>query len=111
MNRNHSAVIAVHAPIYDDVINNNQPVRAHEFRCVPIALNGPASRWPAVVIYWLVKVGRLAISTSVRDMFRLGSVKPVDLIVVLFNYGSGSTLQIKKLLDGRSHPAIHCRRM
>ncbi len=111
MNRNHSAVIAVHAPIYDGVINNNQPVRARVCPCVPVALNGLASRWPAVVVYWLVKVGRLAISTGVRDTFRLGSVKPVDLIVVLFNYGRRSTLHIKELLDGRSHPTIHCGRM
>ena len=108
MNRHHFAVIAIHAPIRNDVLNNNQPVRARVYHCVPVALNGPASRWPAVVVYWLVKIGWIATLARMVDSSRLGGIEPVNLIVVLFNHGRGGTLHIKKLFDGRSHPAIHC---
>ena len=108
MNGNHPAAVAVHAPIRNDIANNDQPVRARIGHCVPGALRDAASSWPAVFIYWLVKVGLLAMLARNRDTIRLGSVKPIDLMVFLCNYGRGSTLHIKELFDGRSDPAIHC---
>ena len=107
MNRHHSAAIADHVPIPDDVVNNRQPVPARIYHVVPGTLRGAASRWLAVVVYGLVKIGWLATFARIRDASRLISIEPVKLIVVLFNDGRGSTLHSKELFDGRSNPAIH----
>ena len=94
MNRHHSAAIANHVPLHDDVLNNSQPVPARVCHGVPGTLAGRASTWLAVFVYGLVKIGWPATFTRIRDCSRLECIEPVKTIVVLFDDGRGSTLQI-----------------
>ena len=111
MNCHHSAVVATHAPIRDDVLKHNQPVRARIGDRIPRALKRRTTSLSTVFVYRFVEVRWLATSSTMRDVLRLGSFKPVYLMATLFNDGCGGALHSDKLLDWRAYPAIQCRGM